>query len=312
MANGQNVHINVPLSNFAAESYKQAPLIWNQIFPVLPVMKSSDKYKKFDGSGLINNNLKLERTRGEEAKQILFQSTDDTYTTEELTARYFIHRDDDANADSIMKLDQRITQRLTNQIGIQIEVKAKTLVENTSTFTDATPGVKWDAANTDAMDIEGDIDTGKIAIAKACGVRPNTIVIPEDIAKVVKKNAAIRELIKYTQSDLLVNGDLPPSIFNLKVIIPGAINNASALGQSPSGAFAWNADKVEILYVEPPSISCMGVGVSFCNSSYGAQGWRVKKYDDKAKDGRWIEVGWNGKSVVTNASAGYIINDPLT
>lgn len=67
--------------------------------------------------------------------------------------------------------------------------------------------------------IAKEIDAAKEVVRKKIGRRPNTIIIPEAVADVMKNNDSIIELMKYTKGDMLENGDLPKVIRGLKTVI---------------------------------------------------------------------------------------------
>jgi len=67
-------------------------------------------------------------------------------------------------------------------------------------------------------------------VRKQIGRRPNTIIIPEAVADVMKNHSSIIELLKYTKSDMLENGDLPRRLRGMNVVIAGAVANGAIEG----------------------------------------------------------------------------------
>ena len=79
------------------------------------------------------------------------------------------------------------------------------------------------------------------------GVEPNAILLAENVKDVVKRDSTLRDLIRYVVTggpgnrELLTNGELPPVLFNLAVIIAGATEDtafsvayAALLGAAPA------------------------------------------------------------------------------
>lgn len=152
---------------------------------------------------------------------------------------------------------QNATLDLTAKLRLGVEKRVKTLLDN-ATGT-ATPTTKWDAAS--GMTIEKDVDVRREAFAKASGYEATHIVIPPDVAKVMKRDSTIRDLQKYTNPDLLIGGDLPPTLWGLRVIIPGAFVNSANPGLSQNIARVWSTDNVYLVYVDP-SFSGTGLGMT--------------------------------------------------
>ena len=115
-----NVHIAVPLTNFAAENIMQNPFTWSAIYPIHGVKKSTDKYKKFTTNEAVNYNLNPRRSPDEKAKQYKFDSTDATYTAQDYSLRYFISKEEEDNADSVMQLEKLVVAHLQGQIKVYL------------------------------------------------------------------------------------------------------------------------------------------------------------------------------------------------
>lgn len=224
--------------------------------------------------------------------------------------------EDRTNAPNPAALERARIQRMVYSLRRAKEIAFRDFVTDTGTIANAAPGVKWDAANN--VVIEANIDAAKELFLKACGFEATHILIPPAVAKVMKRDSTIRDLIKYTQDSLLINGDLPPTIFNLKVVIPGAIVNTANPGQASSIARLWAEDKVVLLYVNPQaandpeamtSVTEFGVDGYVGGSSYPTVSWRDP---DPTTHTDWIAVENNWIMKVTAAAGVYILDDVLT
>ncbi len=142
---------------------------------------------------------------------------------------------------------EAVGAELVSKLRLGAEKRLKTLLDSAGTAGSA-PSPKWDAAN--AL-IEKDIDTAREAFVKKCGFEPNTIVLPPDVAKWVKRDPLIRALRQYTEPGLLVGGDLPANIWGLNVVIPGALQNTANAGAAQTVARVWDAKTCYLLYVDP-------------------------------------------------------------
>ena len=181
-----------------------------------------------------------------------------------------------------------------------------TLVQATgSVGSSATPSIKW---NGTSPDIELDVDTAKDAVRTAAGIEPTSIVLPYKAMLSVKRDSTVRNLIRYTVpgDTLLRNGDLPPVLWNLEVIVAGAIRNSAKEGQTESLADVW-ADNVLVFYKEAsPSLDALSLGYIFRVNNFA-----VKTYRIETRNGEMIECSVIQDEKVVATAAGYLITDVL-
>lgn len=212
-------------------------------------------------------------------------------------------------------LERAKIQRLVWSLRRAKELRFRDLVQDTGAIANATPAVKWDAAA--AVVIEANIDAAKEAFLLLCGFEATHILIPPAVSKVMKRDSTIRDLIKWTQNDLLVNGDLPPTVFGLKVVIPGAVVNTSAPGVAPGLGRIWSTDRVELLYVNPAAAGDPEAMTAICefgeDSEPGGASYPVASFRDPDETREitwyWVKNSWTMERVVGGI---YIINDVLT
>jgi len=307
----RDVHVDQPLTNLSI-GYHPGGFIAEQVATPLKVNKESDKYYiwdrpsafRVDSSGTMS--LRPDKS---EAKEVDFGLSTSTYTAEEYALKVLISDREKDNADSVLRLRESKVQRLQDLLLLEQEIRVSSLLTTAANWNashTSTPDVKWDADS--SVVIEKNIDDAKEVVRKAIGVEPNTIVIPAAVAKVVKRDSSIRELIKYTQNNLLVNGDLPPTIFNLRVIIPGATYTSSLEGASSiTYSDVWS-DNVLLLYI--PS----GVTLDSPHSSkiFRARNWEVRSWRVEEKRSEAIEVSVIQDEVLTSNISGYLYTEVLT
>ena len=138
---------------------------------------------------------------------------------------------------------------LVSQLRLGIEKNVKYLLDNNGTAASA-PSVKWDATSGTII-IEKNVDDAREAFLKKCGYEANLLVVPAHISKVMKRDATIRDLRKYTDPNLIVNGDLPSTLWGMNVAIPGALHNTANPGAAQTVARVWADNTVYLLYVDP-------------------------------------------------------------
>lgn len=257
--------------------------------PVFPVTKQSDKYYEY-GREHVSDDVVQARAPGAPAPELDWKVTTATYTTKRYDIAHLIPSESGANADPAVDPRRATTRILRNRVFLAWEKRFKTLATTAGNFgsTVAAP-VTW---ATGTADPEKDVDDAKEGVEKLSGYTPNTIVIQPVHARTLKRNTKVRDLVRYTDPTLLVNGDLPPVLWGLRVVIPGAIENTANPGQTASLARVWNVTTVALLYVDPnPSLEAATWALTFRWSGYGVAGQRVAAFNLPERDGEKIEYG---------------------
>jgi len=317
MNSSSQVHNDNLLTTFAGKTSEQSDFIHDQIYKPLPVKHESDKYTIYNSEDM-NANLNLNAGDRDAAKEGVFSSTTGTYKTVEKKVKFLITQRMMDNWNQAGDIRQYYTKRLMGQLGVALEVETQAhCVDYSGAFSGHadTPSVKWDASSGTIV-IEKNIDTWKEAMAAECGKEPNTIVIPPAVAKVVKRDSTVRELIKYTQDNLLVNGDLPPTMWNMRVLIPGSNKNSANLGQSESLARIWATKAVFLAYITPgqPGIDQLCLGFQPVVTGNGrANGYKISRWVNNDPEGEYIMVSYLGNAYEDICiGAGYVGYDVLT
>lgn len=304
------VHIDRPMSNFSV-AYKNGSLIADIVSPRIGVENGSDEYfiygrRNFRADG---NDV---RANGGAARQVdSWSVTTGNYRTLMHALKDNVTPEEYENADAPIKPEMDTVEGLTDLIMLNREKRVADLYTTAATWSNSTTlsGTdQWDNASLAAGSIEEDLDTGKEAVRQEIGVVPNTLIIPQAVANVVKRNSDIRDLIKYTQSKTLMNGDLPPTMFNLRVLIPGGVYDSANEGQTFSAGDVWGKHVV-LCYLapNPRTIKTPTAGLSMQSTPR-----RVRRWLDEETECNWFEVSEKLVEKVVAAGAGYVIRDAIS
>ena len=302
-----DVHVNAPLTNFALQLRNRA-FVAEEVFPVIPVVKESDLYYTFSREEI--RDVDTRRAQGALAKEIEWVPSTATYVAEEYALRHLLTDRIVGNADVPVRPRLNTVAKLMKWIMLGQEKRIQAIAQASGNSV-ATVAVapKWDGTS---PTIEKDIDTAKDSIRNNAGVEPNAILLPENVKDVVKRDSTLRDLIRYVinsgagNKELLMNGELPPVMFNLAIIIAGAVEDTSKLGQASTIAKIWN-DAVPIFYREQ--------AVSLDALTWGyimrAQNPIVTSYRDEARKGEWIEASILQAEELVTSSAANLCTDVL-
>ena len=310
----KDVHVNQAMTNVAI-GYHPHGLIAEQIFPIIPVSKESDYYYVWnrDEAFRIENTL---RADGAEANEVEFNVDKELYGAEEYALKTGVTDRQMENSDSVLNLKISKQKRLQDKLLIDLEMRIATLLTTeanyaTTNYLALTGTMRFNdsgyvAAETadPTYSVESRIDVGKEAIRKQCGgLEPNVIIIPSAVAKVVKKNKTVRDLIKYTHADLLVDGDLPPQLWGMKVLIPkGTYATAVEGASSQTMGDIWG-NNIIMLYVNPsPAIDAVSCGYIF-----RSKGWTTREWREEWKKRDVVETGYIQAEKLVSNVAGYLL-----
>ncbi len=303
-----DVHVNQPLTNFALQ-FRNRAFVADEVFPIVPVLKESDVYYTFSREEL--RDVDTLRAAGALAKEVEWVPSTATYTAEEYALRHLLPDRIVNNADAPVRPRMNTTSKLMKWIMLGIEKRVQAICQNSANaVATVAASPKWDGTS---PTIERDIDTAKDSIRNNAGVEPNCILLPENVKDVVKRDSTLRDLIRYVinmgpgNKDLLVNGELPPVMFNLALIIAGATEDTSKLGASSSIAKIWT-DSVPVFYREQ--------AVSLDAISWGyqmrVQNQIVKSYRDEHRGGEYIEASIIQAEELVTSNAAVLITDVLS
>lgn len=297
-----SVHVSVPLSNVAIK-YKNPAFVAEQIAPVVRVNKESDKYYIF-GKEELRDKDSL-RAAGAEANEIEWDVDTATYSAEEYALKYLLPDRVRDNADVAVQPRITTTEKLTKWIQLGYEKRIQAIAQNTANVGgNHAAATKWDAAS--GQDPEADVDTAKTSIRRTAGVEPNTILMSEAVWQALRRWLK-SQLTNLVYQEYIAMGKPPATLWNLKLIVAGSIENTAAEGQANSIADIWS-DNVIVAYVEPaPSLDSLSFMYTFRSRDFRTKAWREEK-----RDGEFIEVGVIQDEKLVASDAGYLITNVLT
>jgi len=305
----QELHINVPLSNFGTQlgtGSNAAPFI----SPVLPVEKESDKYW-IGGREELNDDVETLRAPGTPARTINWgMETGDYSADEHALAMYLPHRIRD-NADSPIRPQQKTITKLRGKLDLKYEKKVKAYATNLTVVPNGGiaglgAGADWDAAS--GTKIELNVFNAKEKIAGVIGREPNRIVIPKNVAIIMAVAPELLDLRKAWDQTLLIDGMLPSRLWGMEVLIPGSLQNTANPGQAAAIARVWTDASVLLFYYEEPSLEYSGFGLTLRKRTAAGTDYMVKEWlDVPGFDSDLFQMSFIQDAKIINPEAGYYI-----
>lgn len=315
----RGVHVNQALTNLSL-GYHPANMVAEQVFGVLPVVHESDYYYKWDKGQALRvertdglGSLRADRTR---AKHVNFGATLDMYTNEEYALETSISDRERANQDSVLNLEVSKIRRVQDLVLLDQEIRVATTLTTTGNYgssnritlsgTDQWNNASFASQAGSQSVIEQRVDDGREAIRTATGGKEaNTIIIPRIVARVMKRDIGVRDQIKYTDPSILVGGELPPTLWGLKVIMPGGVLNTAVEGEAYSSSDVWGKNVI-VAYCAAPGIDDLTLGAIF-----RSRPWEVKQWREEEVDTTFYRAGFVQSEKLISADCGYLIHNAI-
>jgi len=304
-------NLNRTLTQFAMESLRGGgPFVADRLAPVVRVPTTSGKYYVFSETSGLRDDIDSLRAPLTESNEVRRSYNSATYSCSQYGLKELIADEEFDNSDrAVIDPERDAMGLITRKLRLAIETRVVGKLLSPAVLTNnGGASEAWNAES--GVDIEGDIDAARLSVRKKAGVEPNTIVIPPHIAVAAKKDSQVRELVKYTDSTLLVNGELPPKLFGLEVVIPLALFDEAAPGvAAPSLDFAWDANSVLVCYVEReiPSKRSMSLAYQFRRPIAGTLDVAAFRYRDEGRHATVVEGLVEQTEEVVSAACGYLI-----
>ena len=295
----KDVHVDAVLSGVSIR-YANEEMIADQVMPVVPVKKESDKYYIYTRAWKLPQS---QRAAGAEANEVEWNVSTDTYQCEEYALKDLIPDRVRDNADNPLDMDVDTTENLNELIQLGREKRVADIAFASGTYgsqTSALAGAnRWDDyAGSDPI---GDVETAKATVHAASGKSPNVMVMGYQVFLKLKHHPDILERIKYTQRGQ-VTADLLAALFEVERLIIGkALYDTTQEGVAESLSYIWGKS-VALLYSQPsPGLKKVSFGYQF-----QSRGFRTKKWRVEGRDGDFIETGEIRDEKVVAASCGYL------
>ena len=296
----QATHVDALLTDFSRR-YRNQEYVGDQILPVRPVTRYSDKFARYKKESTFRI---ADTTTGfrSEAKHVSWETDTDTYSVVPHALTDYVTDREKANADPAYDLELDTTEYLTDQILLAREYEIATLlttVGNWGTqYATLVGNDQWDSGHANATPV-ADIR----AAISACVIRPNTMLVGQPVWDVLVEDATLMDKIKYSQTGILTEA-LIASVFGLDKVVIG-----KAMGYISGTLTNLWGDNVILAHVEPPRLKSIQLGLTFSMTSTHV----VRKWPEPKVGGGsiQIEVDYDYQPKLVCTDVGYLIRDIL-
>jgi hypothetical protein len=281
-----NIRIDQVLTNISL-AYPATGLVGEQLFPVVPVRKQSDKYYVFGREAWLPETSDY-RAPGTEANEIPGYSVSlDTYYAQEHSLQIAVTDEERENTDSPMSPDRDGAELVTSKILLGRELAMyKEVTDATKYATGLSVTLSGTAQWNDYVNSDPilNIKAALRAVHAKVFFLPNVAVIPFQVMSVLEDHPDIIERIKYSERAILTQ-EIIASVLGLdKVIVPGVAIGSGAVGVTGFGVTAgylWGKDVILAYVPARPGLKTPAFAYEFA-WTYGGQvmvtdRWREEK-----------------------------------
>lgn len=297
MPNQGQIHVDQLLSNVSVK-YKPAGLIADQVFPDVPVKKTSDLYRVYERNFKIPETQRANRARSREHQF-------DVSTVSYVTVRHSLHApisDTDAENYDIADLRAETTEELTEKILMRRELECAVLMTKTawSLNVSLAAGAEFTANTTTSNPIPV-FHTGASTIIANCGMKPNFAVLPREGFIGVINHVSVLDRVKYTSADM--DAGKVAALFQIpQLLVPEAAYDTAVEGQAASLQNFFGENAFIGYKPDSPGLLRPSAGYTFKKAMPLVKRWR-----EEDRESEIIEVNIEFTTKVVASLAGYLI-----
>lgn len=286
------VHVNRPLTQISIAYIQRAQdFIADKLFPIVPVMKQSDRYFVYTKDWWFRKQAEKRAPASESAGGGFKVDNTPTYFANVWAWHTDVDDQTRANADEPIDLDRDATLFVTQMLLLRREVEFVNAYFSLGIWqgykpggvaTDFAPNVNgqgyWDSSTSNPMQ---DVDAVKRFIKSQTGFLPNALSVCDNVFFALRNNPAVLDRIKYTQRGI-VSEELLAALMGVeKFLVASAVLNSAQEGQ-PANMNFLVSNLALLVYANPaPSILQPSAGYIFSWQGLfgaGAQGNRIKVF----------------------------------
>jgi hypothetical protein len=314
LQSGRDLHIDAVLSNIMV-GRRPRGYIADQLVPVTNVGKQSDVYYKANYKENLLAQPDIDRrAKGAKSREVYFSVSSDTYYAKNyaLGTRWF--QEDVVNADDPIRLRQRAAQHVTDVLLNNYEQRIAALAAaNVSTTVHV--ATAW--SNTTGSRPFDDLADAVEGFRAATTLRPNVIILPEQVASRVRRSDQVRDLLFGDRGGLASDEQLASLLKIDRVLVPEIFVNTAGVYETKIGSGtitpAWG-NKVFLAYVGDLNGQDQDTWINafrWTDPSFGTP-WAIRafKYDEETRSQK-IEASYYQDEKVISPDLGWAIDSVI-
>lgn len=312
MPEPRSMHIDSIMTNFSLQ-YKNEEMIWQQVMPVVPVGKRSDKffkYAKANAFRLFNDKIGPKSM----ANEIDWDVTTDNYSVNDHALADWVTQEEIDNADTPLAPERDSNDFINMMLEVAQEKRVADLFTTAANYPSGNKvtlagATQWTGASDNPIkDIQDAIE--------ACFQRANTVWFGVDAWLAFRRLPEILDAVKaasrmQTNSGGLATQSEVAALFDVDRVLVGRGRYISTKeGQTDTYARIWGKH-AGALYVPPGQIGVRTI--SFAKTFSETRKLTFRSFDEKRgmKGAVYLKTGWNSDEKITASDIGYLIENAV-
>lgn len=307
-ATGHDLHVDRMLSNITI-GYRNSGMIWDKIFPVVPVQKQSDGYYVWPREAWFKAN-NAERAPKTRANRVEYTVSSDNYNARNYALGIETSWEDLDNADEPLNIRAMNSNFIIDNLGLNAEIRmaAKVLaaaVGSTNTLAN-------DYSNVSASTPIDDFDNAIESVRSTTGIVPNRVVMGPKVWLRLRKHPDLIDFIRGKGDNVGGGGVTLQQVaanWNLDQILIGtAIQNVADEGAPARYVDVWS-NHIVFMHVAPnPGRMVPSFGYTFQYKPAGFPApFVVRRYDEEPEMIEVQEVHHFQDEKIVASELGYTI-----
>lgn len=316
MLTPRQVHVDTLLTTISI-GYRNPDYIADQIFPIVEVVKQSDKLTVYDQSYWFRNEARVRAPGTTSVRGGYRVDTSQTYFCDRVSFGYEIADDLRDNADPVFNLELEAVEYVTDKIQLAREVAFATAF-----FTPGVWGVdkvggtdfaRW--SDYGASDPLADLAEAQEQVEGAIGRTPTTLVLGRQVWTKLKWHPVLVDAVKYTR----VGGPITEPVFRDLAEIDRVLIGKAIYTISPEGTVeaavtyqrVWGK-RALLVYVAPrPSLMTPSAGYTFVWNRVPNAIQYIRRFRDEEREVDIIEGNSYFDQKVTAPRAGLLFDQAV-
>ena len=297
-----------PILSTVAQGYKNAELIGDALFPIVPVGTRGGKIITFGKEDFAIYNTA--RAPGANTRRVQFGYSGSSFALESHSLEGLVPVELMQEAQAVPNIDQGTVAvfKVQSIIFNRLEFAQATLALTAGNYAASNKATlagtsQWSDLTSGVSDPIKDIEVAKEAVRKQIGRRPNTVVMGAAVFAMLKLHPKVIDRVKYTGRDV-ATVELLAALFGVKRVVVGEAVYADGAGVMND---MWGKGVV-VAYTDLSGVA--DAGSPTFGYTYRLQGYPLVEQPYAERNAKsWIyPVTDEVVPVIAGASAGYLIS----
>lgn len=293
------LHVSAILSNVSVK-YGNQELIWDKVFPQVPVTKDTDLYFIYERNFRVPQTARAPKAV---ANETTFYLSTGSYQLAQHALKDYVGVDEAENFD-LNSLQVDATENLTDTIYRRIELTVAALMTKTSWSLNHTLAATaaW-TLQTTVSDPVASFDTAASVVIANSGYTPNFGIIPRAQFISIKNHMSVLDRVKYTSSE--VSKEMIGALIGIPELhVPTGIYDSYPEGTT-STTQAMSAIWTQTFIGWKPSSP--GMRTPSCGYTFVRSAPRVRTWFDNERNATAVEVEIKFQPKIVASLTGYLI-----